>query len=510
MGNILEIMRNRATKPRTTMKESVVTPSPSPPKKSVGKENGYESEIDDSESDNDLDPLTLLSGGKTQSIAKLTNKRSNFFENKSNNQNKKLKLPPKPKLNLLKNNNENLNILKKSDSLQKLHMDDQTQAINELNNETPESMVCSQLNNPQAKNDLGYIEYLSKNIENLKDFQFWKEPIYTKPLGDDDIPLEIDLIPGIRQLLTNDDDENNKFDIFNELNIDIIQQEISKINKSLEQNVSIQDIQEFMNKIGGALPHKKITNNDLKLNPMLTLQSINLLILKFKFLVSKVLLSDYSPDKFELIIKIIGLIIMDQKFYINGEFTEINSLLLQIIKWKYYNEKVRSPKTILNFNNILEIWFNLTNELKLFLRFVEVLDENFLVLSRLKKNICLNVFLGNYKDPTELIKIEFTSDDNEFQFILYDYIISKLVDLNNKDPDSFQYNELSKEFICLFKIFSNQNIDLELKSELKIINNELNKLRNKITTSFKNSDQASFKSLLLLITTLLSESDNII
>lgn len=454
-------------------------------------------EMDDD--DDDDDPLSIMNRtfSKTSStLSSFSSKRSLIFDQDTSDV-KKLKLPPVVKAPFIRKNDGST--LRKSAELSKLHEKDEQEAIEKLITEKPiRDLIMEKLDRKVIENK-EYVDYLALHHEdlNLNDFHYIKEaPPYVKPKTMRN-PIEMYLIHGmIRQQQFNESKYGlYEFDVFNELESFVVEREIAMIKDEVKINVD--EINEFMINLGvskNMIEKEQIIKEDLDIDSKECLQDIRLILLKFQYLITKILHSKFNEEKFKLIMKIFGLFIMDKRVHSIGASKLFSELLNDLLKWRYDA----------NFDStlypIVNIWYNLTNELNLLIRIVETLtsDVSDRIL-QLRRLFSLNIFLQGELSQT-------IEDSIKYDYAINDEILTKLNDLNLKGKEYFHdgnFHNIKLEFQCLFQCInlSSNNGKIGFKSEE--IKQSIDDIRTKIATSFQNSDQAAFKSVLLLISTAL-------
>lgn len=494
MGDVLNLLRRQSSgfKPNlgsVTIHDNSVSDGDADVLTTTGYNTTLESISDSEDSDSDdLDPLAMLSGSKvSKSINTLATKRAAHFENDRKSGIKRLKPPPKTMAPFLRKNDGSL--LKKSAELQKLHAEDEQEAIKSLEQEiTPRKEIIRSLDNKAAR-DTEYVDFLENNKDELQlnDFFYIGEAPYIKPIQISD-PIELFMIPGlIRQ-------ENiNEFDIFNEVHEDIILKEIDKIGPC---ELKKDEIVTFMHNIGASrnlTEQDTITTDDLKMDSKGI--DIDLIIAKFHYLVIKVVNSSYDKDKLDTIVKIIGFFIMDKRVFNSGNSILFSKLINFLLEWEY------KATGEVDLRSIVNRWNSLSNVLILKRRIIETLSsEVSMVISQLRRLLALDIFSqGKTKD------LKFLENPVEFNTQIYSQAYQHLVGWNKYGKEFFHdcdYGDIKIEFQCLLQCL---NFDDIQNKELDQIKNEINKLRNKVSTSFQNSEQASYKSLLLLISTVLQD-----
>ncbi len=448
----------------------------------------------DSESDDDDDPvnnlISSLSGsGVKRSLSSLSAKRSDVFEDDRSGL-KRLKLPPVVKAPFLKKNNGSL--MKKSTELQQLHVKDEEEAIKSLKeNKTPKDQILQKLDKKAAE-DRDYVEYLALHKDNLQldDFYFIRQAPYVKPKTISQ-PIELYCIPGmIRQ-----EDNEAEFDVFNEFDNEVILREFSRINKC---DIDVDGIKQYMTNLGAweevmGYDEFSVTEDDLEMDSKKKTQDIGIIVTKFNYLVQKIIHSDYNLEKFEYIFRMFGFFMMDRRVFNSGESNLFSHLINELIKWRF------ASAGIIALDSIVHCWYSLSDQLHLIRRIIESLASNVsVIIAELRRLLSLNVFLQGQATDLRFIK-----NPIEFNRLVNNQIYQKLSEWNKHGRDFFAHGDFFNtkvEFQCLFQCFD--FVYAENKTELDQIKNEIEKLRTKVSTSFHDSEQASFKSLLLLIATV--------
>lgn len=449
--------------------------------------NSEESEDDDSD-----DPLKMLTGSLSgssvrRSLSSLSAKRSDVFEDDKSGL-KRLKMPPVIKAPFLKKNDGSL--LRKSAVLQKLHDEDEKEAVKQLGQKTTKDAIIEGLHKAAVSNT-EYVDYLASHKDDLEldDFHFIKETPYIKPKSIRD-PIELYIMPGMIRHLPDSD-----FDIFNELEEGVVKQEIQRIGSC---EIDMEEIRRYMINIGAG--HKTldvtyiVSEDDLDMDSKKKTQDIQLIITKFHYLVKKILHSEYSPEKFEFIVKIFGFFMMDKRVFSTGSSTLFSELINSLISWKC------GDTSKIELGPIVNSWYSSTDQLQLVKRIVETLNsEVSIVIAELRILLSLHIFLqGQIKD------LKFIEDPIQFNMSVYSQIYQKLIEWNKHGKDFFSSGDFFKtkiEFQCLFQCL--KFVQIENENDLDQIRYEVERLRTKVSTKFHDSEQASLKSLLLLIFTVL-------
>ncbi|CDR42486.1 CYFA0S09e04621g1_1 [Cyberlindnera fabianii] len=469
--------RSRAVadvKKQDTTASLSATPSPS---------MNSESELSGASSDEDSedDPLSDLIGRSKEVLSTLPAKRPCLFTVRDGQ--KILKAPPTSSAPFAPPA-VSLDLMRRSDALMKKHEKDDEEAMSAVKEEEDFDKMLKESLDHRAYDNLDYVTYIKSHRNTIKMKDFFYLATSRSYFKSDTVkfPSILFAIPGAIA-------PGEKFDVFNEVDpLRIVKEADQLMFGDADKAYTIS----YLRRIGADPTIQTVNESHIKLDSKRRLPEVPLVLSQIYYLIKEITQSPYDDACMEVVIRVLGLVMMDTRVFNYNTTFFFQTMLTDIIE--YIIDKTET----LPYERLVTIWKGLTDSPELRVRILETIPpQPSRKLYHLRKMYALSMI-----GPTPMAEDTALSGE-QLSSMCCMAISTAFATLSGQDLEltEQQYIEWTYKFKAILYLIQMN----DRNNRMTNVASGLEKLMNKIRLSFQEKEQAQCRAMMVLLSLVLED-----